>query len=111
MSGDDEAREVLPLVGTSSEIFTASFSHQFSNFNLKMPFRKPQLILSSPHFYFDGLFWSFKLHLNEDPNRDIGLYLQSFCGPDPITNRHRQIEIDARFFLYVVTDVPDPNKK
>jgi hypothetical protein len=106
MSGYDE-KKVFPVV-TPSEFFKVSFSHKFSNFNLKMALRKPELVLSSPHFFFDGLFWSFKLHLNDDPYRDIGLYLQSYCGSD--TN-HKLIEIDASFFLFVETDVQSDTKE
>jgi hypothetical protein len=110
MSGGDEKKKVLPVVA-SSEFFKVSFSHKFSDFYLKMALRKPELVLNSPHFFFDGLFWSFKLHVNDDPGRNIGLYLQSYCGPDPLIAQDRQIEIDARFYLFVETDVPGINER
>ena len=77
MSGYNE-KKALPVV-TPSEFFQVSFSHKFSNFNLKMALRK--------------------------------YYLQSYCGPDPLTAQDRQIEIDARFYLFVETDVPGINER
>ncbi len=103
----EENGSVVVAAGLSNNGFTASFSHKFTNLNLKMPFLKPELALSSPDFYFDGIFWSFRLYLKEDPKSDVGLFLQSYCDSDSRTFQTRKLEIAVKFTMYVVTIATD----
>lgn len=102
----EEKGSMVVAAGQSNNGFTtASFSHKFTNFNLKMPFLKPELALRSPDFYSNGIFWSFRLYLKEDPKSDVGVFLQSYC--DSRNFQTRKLEIAVKFTMYVVTTATD----
>lgn len=103
----EEKGSVVVAAGQSNNKFTtASFSHKFTNLNLEMPFLKPELSLSSPDFYLNGIFWSFRLYLKEDPKSDVGLLLQSYCDYSR-TFQKRNLKIAVNFTMYVVTTATD----
>ncbi|EFX82452.1 hypothetical protein DAPPUDRAFT_316665 [Daphnia pulex] len=67
--------------------------------------KQPELALRSPDFYSNGIFWSLRLYLKEDPKSDVGVFLQSYC--DSRNSQTRKLEIAVKFTMYVVTTATD----